>query len=43
MDEYEDIETPLTILPDIDLVLWSAFAVLLVIALAVATVGLTLG
>jgi hypothetical protein len=43
MDEYEDIETQLAILPGVDLTLWSAFAVLLVIALAVITVGLTLG
>jgi hypothetical protein len=43
MDEYEDIETQLTILPGVDLTLWSAVAVLLVIALAVATIGLTVG
>jgi hypothetical protein len=42
MDEYEDIETPITILPGVDLVLWSAFAVLLVLALIVATLGLAL-
>jgi hypothetical protein len=42
MDEYEDIETELTILPGVDLTLWTAFAVLLVIALVVATVGLTI-
>jgi hypothetical protein len=42
MDEYEDIETPMTILPGVDLTFWSAFAVLLVIALIVATLGLAL-
>jgi hypothetical protein len=42
MDEYEDIETTLTILPGVDLTLWSALAVLLVIALAAVTLGLTL-
>jgi hypothetical protein len=42
MDEYEDIETSLTILPGVDLTLWSAFAVLLVAALVVTTLGLAL-
>jgi hypothetical protein len=43
MDEYDEIETTLTILPGVDLTLWSALAVLLVVALAAATVGLVLG
>jgi hypothetical protein len=43
MDDYEEIESSLTILPGIDLALWSAVAFLLVVALAVVTVGLTLG
>jgi hypothetical protein len=43
MDEYDEIETTLTILPGVDLTLWSALAVLLVVALAVVTLGATLG
>jgi hypothetical protein len=43
MDDYEEIDTSLTILPGVDLTLWSVVAFLLVVALAVATVGLTLG
>jgi hypothetical protein len=43
MDDYDEIETTLTILPGVDLALWSAVAFLLVVALAVMTVGLTLG
>lgn len=42
MDDYDEIETSLTILPGVDLALWTALAFLLVVALAVATVGLTL-
>jgi hypothetical protein len=43
MDEYDEIETSLTILPGVDLTLWSALIVLLVAALAVVTLGLVLG
>jgi hypothetical protein len=43
MDDYEEIDTSLTILPGVALTLWSVVAFLLVVALAVATVGLTLG
>jgi hypothetical protein len=43
MDDYEEIESTVTILPGIDLALWTSVAFLLVVALAVVTVGLTLG
>jgi hypothetical protein len=42
MDEYDEIETTVVILPGVDLTLWTAIAVLLVAALAVASIGISL-